>query len=267
MTRLTEEWICAIKDNLTEWEKELESKTNLSALNLAALGAGVSRGRVKSASWRIKVAVVPITVGQGIIGTFAENVAAIINHFGFESFITEATDVAGFHEASQRGAAIVFFADDQCFLAVNINKGVVADNAEATARGYVAALEGAVEVLRDKEVLVLGGGRVGKAALSYLKLRGADPIVYDKDPDVVAALKEAGWRTLKEIDQLKDYPLIVDACPEGSWIHVDMLHPDALIAAPGVPLSLDEEAHEVFSDRLIHDLLPIGVVTMLAMAC
>ncbi len=267
MTRLTQEWICDIKDTLTEWEHELEKRTKMSALNLAALGAGVSRGRVKSASWRIKVAVVPVTSGQGIIGTFAENVAAIIAHFGFESFITTMTDVAGFHEASQRGAGIIFLADDNCFLAVNISKGTVADNAEATARGFVAALEGAVDILRDKEVLVLGGGRVGKAALAYLKLRGADPIVYEKDPVVKATLKEAGWRTLKDIGQLDQYPLLVDACPEGGWIHKNMLHPDAWIASPGVPLSLDQETAEAYSDRLIHDLLPTGVITMLAMAC
>lgn len=267
MTRLTEEWIYGIKDGLVEWEKELEERTKLSALNLASMGAGVSRGRVKSASWRIKVAVVPVTAGLGLIGTFAENVAAIIHHFGFECFVTDATDVAGFNEACKRGAGIIFFADDTCFLAVNINKGVAADNVEATARGFVAALEGAVEVLRDKQVLVIGGGRVGKAALSYLKLRGADPIVYEKDPEVVAELKAAGWRVLKEIGQLDQYPLILDACPEGNWIHKEMLHPDAWISSPGVPLSLDEEAAAVFSQRLIHDLLPIGVITMLAMVC
>ncbi len=58
MTRLKEEWLGGLKDGLADWERELEERTKLNALNLAALGAGVSRGRVKSASWRIKVAVV-----------------------------------------------------------------------------------------------------------------------------------------------------------------------------------------------------------------
>ncbi len=175
--------------------------------------------------------------------------------------------MAGLYEANQRGAGMVFLADDRKFLAINLNKGAVVDNADATARGYVAALEGAVEILRDKEVLVLGGGRVGKAAMSYLKQRGADPIVYDKNPAVMGALKEKGWRTLSEIGELERYPLLVDANPEGGWICRDMLHPQVWIAAPGVPLSLDEEAKKAFSQRLIHDLLPIGVVTMVAMAC
>ena len=45
-----------------------------------------------------------------------------------------------------------------------------------------------------------------------------------------------------------------------------MLTPDALIAAPGIPLGLDDETAELFKNQLVHDMLDIGTATMLAMA-
>lgn len=268
MTRLTTEWICNMEKELPQWAEKLERQSKMSLLNLASLGGDVSRGRVKSASWRLHVAVVPVTSGLGVINTFCQQVAAIIRHMGFDVFVTEATDVSGIYEATQKGAGLIFMADDTYFLAMNFNKNLVVENSDATARGFVAALEGAAGGLRDKEVLVLGGGRVGKAALSFLRCRGADGIVYDHNCDVLQQLQSEGWRTTKQVERIKEYPLVVDCTfSEGGWLKKDMLHPDVIFASPAVPLSLDEEAISVLGDRVIHDLLQLGVITMLAMAC
>ena len=267
MTRLTTEWIHNMCNELPEWGKNLEEISQMSLLNLASLGGDVSRGRINSASWRLKVAVVPVTQGEGIIETFCEQVAAIVRFMGFEVFVTEQTDVWGIYEATQKGAGIIFLADDMYFLALNMAKNVVVENSDATARGFVAALEGAAGGLRDKQVLVLGGGRVGKAALSFLKCRGADGVVFDTDPSVAKERAAEGWKTISSKDEIKNYNLIVDCTPEGNWITPEMLHPDVIFASPGVPLSLTEEAYEKYQDRIIHDLLQLGVITMLVMAC
>ena len=64
------------------------------------------------------------------------------------------------------------------------------------------------------------------------------------------------------------YPLVVDCSfSEAGWLHKEMLHPDLWFASPAVPLSLDAEAAEYFQNSLIHDLLQLGVITMLAMVC
>lgn len=267
MTRLKTEWISNMNNELPEWGKDLEMMSNMSLLNLAALGGDVSRGRIKSSSWRIKVAVVPVTQGLGIIDTFCEQVADIVRFMGFDAFVTEQSDVWGIYEATQKGAGIVFLADDMYFLALNMSKNVVVENSDATARGFVAALEGAAGGIRDKEVLVLGGGRVGQAALSFLKCRGAEGIVFDTDPEVLKIRAAEGWKTIRTKNEIKNYRLVVDCTPEGNWLTEDMLHPDLIFASPGVPLSLTPEAQEKYSDRIIHDLLQLGVITMLVMAC
>lgn len=268
MTRLQTDWIKTMGDELPQWEKKLEAQSNMPLLHLAASAADVSRGRVKSSSWRIKVGVVPVTAGLGLIGTFCDQVAAIIEYLGFEVFITESTDVSGIYEANRRGAGITFLADDTYFLALNMAKNLVAENSDATARGFVAAMEGAVGGLRDKEVLVIGGGRVGRSAMDFVKCRGADGVLYDNNPEVLAAYAKEGFRVCRSLADLKNYELVVDCSfSEAGWIHKEMLHPNAWFASPAVPLSLDQEAVEALGDHLIHDLLQLGVITMLAMTC
>ena len=267
MTRLQTDWIRTMKDELPQWGASMEEMTHTSLLNLAAVAGDVSRGRVNSASWRLKVAVVPVTQGLGIIETFCEQVAAIVAYMGFEVFVTEHTDVWGLYEATQKGAGIVFLADDMYFLAMNMAKNVVVENSDATARGFVAALEGAAGGIRDRKVLVLGGGRVGKAALSFLRCRGADGVVFDTDEAVLNACKDRGWAVIDSKERIREFDLIVDCTPEANWLTPEMLHPDTLFASPGVPLSLTPAATAQLEGRIIHDLLPLGVITMLVMAC
>jgi len=65
---------------------------------------------------------------------------------------------------------------------------------------------------------------------------------------------------------MKRFKTVVDATNRGGWIHKGMLHPDAWIASPGIPLSLDDETCAEYEDRIIHDYLEIGAAVMLGLA-
>lgn len=264
MTRLIEDWIKDIPATMKEAEGDLVFKTGLDFIGLAAAAAGISREKIMSAAKVKKVGVIPITTGLGVIGSFSESVAAIVRHMKFEAFVTEKTDVAGIYEAHQKGAEILFMADDERFLAVNTAENKVGENSIGTAKGYIAALEGAVGSLNRKKILVLGCGRVGRAALHLLKAKGADCTGYIFNQKKLQELQGEGWNIISDPKEIVHYPLLFDANIGDGWLANDMLHPEVWIAAPGVPLSLDALAFQTHKNRLIHDYLPIGVAAMLA---
>jgi 3-methylornithyl-N6-L-lysine dehydrogenase len=267
VTRLVEEWLKDISTTVKQYERDLKDKTGFDFVSLAGAATGLSRQNLELLAGNNRVGVVPITAGQGIIGSFSESVAAIVRSMNFEAFVTEYTDVAGIYEAHQQGAKILFMADEDRFLAINLSCNLIADNNRATARGYVTALEGAAGELAGREVLVLGCGPVGLEALVFLREKGARPVAYDVDKKIMAFLSGKDFATLSGSGEIAGYSLIVDANPQGGWLTKGMLHPDAWIAAPGIPLSLDLKAYDFHKNRVIHDPLHIGVATMLAMAC
>lgn len=267
MTRLVENWIKNIKTSIKEYEKDLISKTGMNLMAIASAASGVEQEKIKLESENSKIGVIPITTGLGVINSFSESVASVLQCMGFETIVTNHTDVAGVLEAHEKGASILFLADDEEFITIHLKKNRIVENNRATARGFVAALEGAVGTLKRKEVLVIGCGPVGTEALSFLKEKGAEPIAYDKNQEIMENLAQKGYRILSHIDKIANYPLVMDASNEGGWIHKDMLYPEAWIVTPGVPLSLDEEAYVFHKDRVVHDYLPIGVAVMIATVC
>ena len=265
MTRLIEDWIKDINGSIGIYENELISKTGYDYTTLAAAACGVSGEAMNLAFTGQKAAVIPVTTGLGEIGSFSRSVAAILGHMNVETFVTDKTDVAGIYEAHQTGASILFLADDERFIAVNLKNNRIAENSRATALGYTTALEGAAGSLKGKEVLVIGCGEVGRQVLYCLKLKGADPVACDIDERVLANLSDEGFKTISDSEQIRAYPFIIDASSEGNWIHKGMLHPEAWMVTPGVPLSLDLGAYQFYRNRVIHDYLQIGVAVMLAM--
>ena len=213
---------------------------------------------------RHKVAVVRITEGDGIIGCFAETVAAVIRSMGATVFIPGASDVAGIYEAAARGAEILFMADDDRFIAMNIRTGRVAENDSATARGYVSALSAAAGGLSGRSVLQLGFGRLGKMALERLLSEGAYVRLYDSDREKTASMRKEKTEILSELP-LPLSGLVFDATNEGGYIGVNDISGDILIASPGIPLSLDDAAFRAYQGSVIHDPLQTGVAVMLAM--
>lgn len=268
MTRLKSSDVADIGSRLEAYDAELKGKAGMTLLQISALAAGIGEEELKKAIASTTAAVVPVTAGEGIIEGFSDAVCSIIRHLGCRAFVTEGTDVTGIAEAIRSGARALFMADDLSFVAINLKSCTAADNAEATGRGYAAALCGMAGGLRGKPVLVLGAGRVGRGAVAFLKEAGAIPHVYDSSRERAEGLaEEAGAVAEHDLKSaLKAHRLIIEATPQAAFIQADDLHPEALIAAPGIPLGLTPEARAAFEKRLVHDPLQIGVATMLAMA-
>lgn len=277
MTRLKTEWISDIEKNASLWNHRLKEMCGMNFIEVAAEASGRRLSELELLRKKTKVAVVPITVGLGVISTFTQSVAATPKAMGFETFITENSDVDGFYEAYKKGADIVYVADDERYLAINLNKRKIGDNNEATAAGYVTVLKGLLakkenftlgieNLLRERKVLLLGYGIVGKLAADRLSEEGAEVTVFERSPVEEKRAEAKGFAVLKDKDKIKEYSLILDATCEGDWITANMLKEDLRMSTPGVPFSLDEEAIKVFEDRVIHDYLEIGTAVMLAMA-
>jgi pyrrolysine biosynthesis protein PylD len=128
--------------------------------------------------------------------------------------------------------------------------------------------------LRDRPVLVIGCGPVGNSATETLIRMGARITVYDIHRSKCRDLKEAVGTSSKSEIRLADdldtalyeNPFILDASPAENIITADHITPKTYISAPGIPLGLSEAAISKISNRLLHDPLHLGVVTMLAMA-
>lgn len=268
MTRLSSEFLVDIGRELGNYNMELLRKTGCTLRGIASHAAGITEAEVCDASSSISVAVVPITWGKGIIKYFAQAVQSVVSYTGFTSFVTCGCDVAGLAEGIKRGAEIIFLADDNCFVAINLPHRLVVDNSEATGRGYAAALECMVGDLHKRSVLVIGAGRVGRSAVYALKRLGAKIAVFDinqSKAEIVARECEA-VREESLAQALQRYTILLDASPAPGIIQAEHITPNTVIAACGIPMGLSAEAYSLVEDRLVHDPLQIGVATMLAMA-
>ena len=264
MTRLKTEWITYMLDGMGEYNRQLACKTGLDLAGLMQETFGLTDAELAEARQSKKIAVVPITQGQGIIGSFSESVAAIVESMGFQADVMEHTDVDGIYDASRMGYDILFFADDVRYLALNIKTGKSSDNNYATALGFIQAMKALMKQhgkdLCKEKILQIGYGIVGKEAACLLRGMGVDFDLYDKNPDILAGVEEV---VVDGQGAIKGYNYIFDFTNEGDWLSKSDLADDLLYVSPGVPYSMDEEAAEVFEDRAIHDNLEIGTAIML----
>ncbi len=265
MTRLITEWISDIQDKAKEKEAILKEKTGLDFVALAAKASGWSVADMERAAQQIKIGVVPVTAGQGMIASFPEAVAAVTSAMGFRSFVTECFDVSGIFEAHKREADIIFMADDDRYISFNLNKKKMADNNFATAAGYLTALEEAQGPLIGKEVLLLGFGVLGQEFLKRLRKKGISVTGFDTDENRLKAMGWSGASILEKNEDMQRFKVVIDATNQGGWIRKGMLHPEAWIASPGIPLSLDDETYPEYEKRIIHDYLEIGTAAMLGL--
>ncbi len=99
-------------------------------------------------------------------------------------------------------------------------KGCTVDDDPATADGYVTALEAAAGGLEGREVLVLGLGRVGRAAVRRLTAHGATVFVAEPDAERVAAALEVGldFELAGLAEGLERCDLVFDASPAADVI-------------------------------------------------
>jgi hypothetical protein len=263
MTRLKEEWVISIGQEIDIYEKELRDKTGMGLLDLALFVQDRNREDSIEKLKGAQVAVVPVTAGAGVIGNFSQSVAGILRAMGADVFVTDQTDVAGIREAAQRGASILFMADDDAYIALNRRTGAFADNNKATAAGFVTVLEQMSGGLQNQEVLVMGYGTVGAMVAGILRDKGARVTVFDKGEDARARAESEGLMTFASADRIQSYNHILDATSEGGWIHPGQLSDTVWMASLGVPLSLDSEAAEMYKERVVYDYLEIGTAVML----
>jgi len=267
MTRLTEKNIRDIGTSLKQYDESLLRKTGRPLKQIAIQSAGIS-GKIFEDALALNVAaVIPITCGQGMIESFAGSVRAILQHLGARTVRPQGADIAGIAEAIEKGATVAFCSDDDRFVAINLPLLRVVDNLEATAKGYVTALELMAGGLSGCQVLVIGGaGQLGWKAVNLLETKGAKVAAFDvnqcKLKELTKGRKIGIERNLEEA--LRRYSIFFDASPASNIIRPEHIQPETLIAAPGIPLGCTTEAYGLVKDRLIHDPLQIGVAAMLA---
>jgi len=271
MTRLRSTDLEGIAELLPHYDRELVQKTGIDLLNIACRAVGVERPGVERCLSAVSVGIVPVSTGKGIIPGFTGNLSALCSYLGCRSVVTSESDVGGLREAYQNRCDVIMLVDDHHFVAVNTITRHTADNDLCTAKGYVACLALMTGGLRGKEVLVIGCGKVGTAAVFELIRLGAAVTVYDIDEGRGRDLKP---KIEQELDvrievaadlneQLNRQRLIVDASTASGIIKARHITADTFVSAPGIPLGLSSSAHKKVEKRLIHDPLQIGASTML----
>ena len=263
MTRLTDDDVKSISDTLDELDAMLREKAGRGLKSIACEAAGIPENMIDPRIFEI--AVVPITSGLGVISRFSESVRDACRWLGFESYVTDGTDVTGFADAVDKKASIIFMADDYQYVAYNTAANRQADNSTGTAMGYVACLDASAGGVKGKDVLVLGAGRVGSRAARLLTDKGARVTIADIDLPKAEAVAASipGVKATGDIPAaISSNSLILNASPA----HVDseLIRDGAIISSPGVPHTFDEAAYA--KATIIHDPLVIGTAAMLMMS-
>jgi pyrrolysine biosynthesis protein PylD len=275
MTRLAQEDIRDMKSRLEQYDRELVEITGLNLLGIACYANNIDElEKLQPLMDIVKIGVVPIKSGMGIIPGFSDAIMNIVEHIGFDVFVTQGTDVAGIAEAVERKTDVIVMADDHRFIALNIRTGCMVDNTEATAKGYVAGLDLMSGGLSGEKVFIIGCGPVGCNAAMNVIRRGGDVAVFDIVPQYSLFLADRIKRLMNRsivIEKslkpaLRHYHLIIDATHAVDIIDTDSISPLTCIAAPGMPLGLTPRAIEKIADRLIHDPIQIGVAVMVVEA-
>ncbi len=268
MTRLTENLIAGIDRNMAAYDSELLQMTGSNLIQIAARAAGMTEEAADICFKSQSAAVVPITAGAGAIEGFTLAVHSILDYLGCPSFITENPDVGGLAEAIEKGANIVFLADDSRYVAINLNYRIIIDNDWATGWGYAFGLDFLAGGLEGHEVLLIGAGKVGRNALCALSHLGAKVGIFDIDHTKSRSLAlQYKMSFEKDLSMaLNRYTLIFDASPAHDIILPEHIKPETAVAACGIPLGLSKEAKTLAHGRFIHDPLELGTATMLTMA-
>ena len=255
MTRLVEKDVKDIDKTLKDYDDFFKRQTGCYMCEIACRAAGITEILPG-----YKIAVVPSTTGEGIISGFSESVCAILKHCTLDAFVTSRCDVDGIYEAIQKGADMIFSADDR-FIAFGTAVRAVAENGICTGEGFAEAL---LCSMRDqsRKVLILGASSVGRAAAGYLAEKKVPVDMYDTNADV---LKNAcaGERLIEKLSSspvLKKYTYIYDATTSGDFITEKDVSAETVIAAPGMPRGITEKACEIAT--VIHNPLELGVITM-----
>lgn len=273
MTRLTNKDICDISQSLSRYEKDLISATKKTLLGIATYSLGVGETEVRSRLGKIRIHIIPVTAGKGIITDFSQTVADILTFLGCEALVTEHHDAAGLAQAYEEGAEAVMLADDHRFVGINLHSRMVADNSILTGRVYAGALDLMTGGLKDTLTLVMGCGPVGAAGASALLGFGARVVLYDIRIETAKDLKNkleqrSDGSDIRVVDNLEKglstCSSVLEATNSAATIADRFITGNLKIAAPGVPLGVSENGIRRLGKNLIHDKLELGVAGMAA---
>ncbi len=268
MTRLAENDLVAIDASWHAYETQLKTQTDMDLYAVANSALGMPSKPPRSVLASLRVGVIPISSGEGVILGFAESLVSIAQHLGFQAHCLP-PDEAGF----QKGRAhddILLWADDTQFFAENVHTKKSVENGWATGRGFAAVLHTMNKQQKtfEKRALVLGAGPVGQAAATFLSehnyaLTLCDLIVSKAQtlcrqlPNAQACLPEA-------LPTLPPFSNVLDAAPTHTCFPHDLLTACACVAAPCVPCLWSEVPLRVgYNLNLWHDPLQLGTAVML----
>ncbi len=269
MTRLHKEDIETISQGLWAYDNRLRLVTGLSLRDLAGQAAGLNEDDAAARITGCRVCAVPMTCGQGVIGSFAETVGAIASHLGFDAFVADHPDMAGIAEAYDRRTDIIISADDHRFVAIHLGNRRVVDNNRSTGKGFATGLSCMVGGLKAKPVLVIGCGPVGRSAARHAARLGATVTIYDTVTEQCRHFIKKSRPPFSIIvsknlsDTMGSHDFIIEATPASNTINSEAVRSTTMIAAPGVPCGVSTKARELLAERLLWDPLQIGVATML----
>ncbi len=266
MTRLTSRSVSGIPGGIASHDRELMKTVGGSLIDIAKLASGYN-GNLSAAFKGHRCKVIPITSGKGIIDGFSEAVASILSHIGLNSDVSKAPDVGGFAQAC-RESSMVFAADDNVFIGINLRSRAISLNHDATGRAYSAALEIRAGGLEGKPVALIGAGRVGASAAAYLCRKGAQVFTYDIVREKVQALAQTYSSNLYSCSSMSEClgmaNLVLLAAPGMGLIKGGMAK-GKIFSVPAIPVGLTKAAfRELGENSLIHDSLEMGVATMAA---
>lgn len=270
MTRLMSQDIMDISVSLHRFDTELQEKTGRTLLGIACHAAGTEERLAKDFIPSVRIGVIPMTCGQGLIEGFAEAVESILAHIGFKAFVTQNTDVSGIAETFENNADIIMLADDRRFVALILKSCCVIDNAVATGKGFTAGLDLMAGGLKGQEVLVIGCGPVGQNAAEALIHLGAKVSAYDINQkrcrnlaEQISRSHEVGMVIETSLEHaLNNHRFVIEATNSADVICGKDIGSETLIAAPGMPLGITMAAYRESKARILHDPLQTGVATM-----
>ncbi|MDV0445441.1 hypothetical protein MmiAt1_10190 [Methanimicrococcus sp. At1] len=259
MALLTPEDLANMTNALVENDRLITELTDYSL-------DGLCREIYDTAPHNEKIAIIPITAGNGIIGSFSESLLFTVKHFGMDGFITENTDVAGYYEAVMKGADIILMADDLAYIAHNLKNGKIAHNQICTGRIYAEILCHAKDYADDKDVLVIGLGKVGTPAVETFLKEKQNVYVFDVDSkrvDEVVSNYPVFKYDPNDSKTPKSFFKIFEATPCADTICEDVLKQNSLVSTPGIPCGISGELIEKYGIRIVLEPLGIGTLSML----
>ncbi|HCY88278.1 MAG TPA: 3-methylornithyl-N6-L-lysine dehydrogenase PylD [Desulfobacteraceae bacterium] len=269
MTRLTTGDISDISEGLIRYNERLQAATGKTLTGIAAHAFDADESLVVQRLKALRVHVIPVTAGQGIISDFSNTVAAILSFLGCRANVCEFTDASGLAAAYEAGVDAVMLADDNRFVGIHLGTRSVADNTALTGRVYAAALDLMAGGISGKKAVVLGCGPVGEAGARELGRRGAIPELFDIRRDAARRLAQRLAQDGIPANILPAFPqktaayeYILEATPSAGALPEEIITRHLRIAAPGVPLGMPDKAARMLGQRLVHDKLELGTAAM-----